>query len=50
MDDWLYTKELPVNFIAASGLVYREKKVLLLRSKRLADMLAFDGGSIFICL
>lgn len=44
MDDWLYTKELPVNFIAASGLVYREKKVLLLRSKRLGW--EFPGGVV----
>ena len=34
MDQWLVTKQMPVHLIAACGLVMRDGKVLLLRSKR----------------
>ena len=32
MDDWLITKKLPVHFVSAAGVVYRDGKVLLMRS------------------
>lgn len=32
MDNWLKTKDLPTHFVAACGLVYKEGKVLLVRS------------------
>ena len=34
MDKWLETKELPYHFIAASGLVSRDDKVLLIKTPR----------------
>ena len=34
MDSWLETKQLPVHFVSAAGLVYRNGKVLLIRSAR----------------
>lgn len=32
MDNWLQTKDLPTHFLAACGLVYKEGKVLLVKS------------------
>ena len=34
MDHWLETKQLQVHFVSAAGLVYKDGKVLLIRSKR----------------
>ena len=34
MDNWLETKNLPLHFISAAGLVYKEDKVLLIKSER----------------
>ena len=34
MDQWLETKQLPVHFVSAAGVVYKEGKVLLIRSER----------------
>lgn len=44
MDNWLETGNLPVHFIAAGGLVYKENKVLLIKSKRRGW--EFPGGVI----
>ena len=44
MDQWLVTKQMPVHLIAACGLVMRDGKVLLLRSKRRGW--EFPGGTI----
>ena len=34
MDQWLETKQLPVHFVSAAGVVYKDGKVLLIRSER----------------
>jgi len=34
MDKWLETKQLQVHFVSAAGLVFKEDKVLLIRSQR----------------
>lgn len=34
MDNWLETKQLPLHFISVAGLVYKEDKVLLIKSER----------------
>ena len=34
MDQWLETKQLPVHFVSAAGVVYQDGKVLLIRSER----------------
>ncbi len=34
MDQWLETKQLPVHFVSAAGLVYKDVRVLLIRSER----------------
>ena len=34
MDQWLETKQLPVHFVSAAGLVYKDGRVLLIRSER----------------
>ncbi len=44
MDSWLETKKLPVHFIAAGGLIYKEDKVLLIKSERRGW--EFPGGVI----
>ena len=44
MDNWLETKQLPVHFVSAAGLVYRNGKVLLIRSERRGW--EFPGGIV----
>lgn len=39
MDRWLETKQLPVHFVSAAGLVYKDDKVLLIKSNRIFDYL-----------
>lgn len=34
MDQWLKTRNLPLHFISVAGLVYKEDKVLLIKSER----------------
>lgn len=34
MDKWLETRDLPLHFISAAGLVYKGDEVLLIKSKR----------------
>ena len=34
MDSWVETKQLPVHFVSAAGLVWKDGKVLLIRSQR----------------
>ena len=34
MDKWLETKQLPVHFVSAAGLVFKDDKVLLISSKK----------------
>lgn len=34
MDKWLETRQLPVHFVSAAGLVYKDDKVLLIKSKK----------------
>lgn len=34
MDNWLETKQLPLHFISVAGLVYKDDKVLLIKSER----------------
>ena len=34
MDNWLDTKELPIHFVAACGLVYKGERVLLIHTAR----------------
>ena len=34
MDQWLETKQLPVHFVSAAGLIYKGGRVLLIRSER----------------
>lgn len=34
MDKWLVTKQLQVHFVSAAGLVYKDDKVLLIKSKK----------------
>ncbi|MCI8364120.1 MAG: NUDIX domain-containing protein [Eubacterium sp.] len=34
MDKWLETRRLPVHFVSAAGLVFKDDKVLLIRSKK----------------
>ena len=44
MDQWLETKQLPVHFVSAAGVVYQDGKVLLIRSERRGW--EFPGGKI----
>ena len=44
MDKWLETKNLPAHLISASGLIYKDEKILLLRSKHRGW--EFPGGFI----
>ena len=44
MDQWLETKQLPVHFVSAAGVVYKEDKVLLIRSERRGW--EFPGGIV----
>ena len=44
MDKWLETKQLQVHFVSAAGLVYKEDKVLLIRSERRGW--EFPGGIV----
>ena len=34
MDNWLETKQLPVHFVSAAGVVYKDGRVLLIRTAR----------------
>lgn len=34
MDEWLETRQLQVHFVSAAGLVFKEDKVLLIRSEK----------------
>ena len=34
MDKWLETRQLPVRFVSAAGLVYKDDKVLLIKSEK----------------
>ena len=34
MDKWLETRQLPVHFVSAAGLVYKDDKVLLIKSEK----------------
>lgn len=34
LDNWLETKQLPLHFVSVAGLVYKEDKVLLIKSER----------------
>lgn len=34
MDKWLETRQLPVHFVSAAGLVYKDDKVLLIKTKK----------------
>lgn len=42
MDNWLETKQLPLHFISVAGLVYKDDKVLLIKSERRG--LEYPGG------
>ena len=44
MDQWLETKQLPVHFVSAAGVVYKASKVLLIRSERRGW--EFPGGIV----
>ena len=44
MDQWLETKQLPVHFVSAAGVVYKVGKVLLIRSERRGW--EFPGGIV----
>ena len=44
MDQWLETKQLPVHFVSAAGVVYKDGKVLLIRSERRGW--EFPGGKV----
>ena len=44
MDQWLETKQLPVHFVSAAGVVYKDNKVLLIRSERRGW--EFPGGIV----
>ena len=44
MDKWLETKELPLHFVSAAGVVYKDGKVLLIRSVRRGW--EFPGGVV----
>ena len=44
MDQWLETKQLPVHFVSAAGVVYKDGKVLLIRSERRGW--EFPGGIV----
>ena len=44
MDQWLETKQLPVHFVSAAGVVYQDGKVLLIRSERRGW--EFPGGLV----
>ena len=44
MDTWLETKQLPYHFVAASGFVFRENRLLLIRSPRRGW--EFPGGLV----
>ena len=44
MDNWLETKNLQVHFVSAAGVVFREGKVLMIRSERRGW--EFPGGKI----
>ena len=44
MDQWLETKQLPVHFVSAAGVVYQDGKVLLIRSERRGW--EFPGGIV----
>lgn len=34
MDQWLETRQLPVYFVSAAGLVYKDDKVLLIKTQK----------------
>lgn len=34
MDKWLETRQLPVHFVSAAGLVYKDNRVLLIRTQK----------------
>ena len=44
MDQWLETKQFPVHFVSAAGVVYKDGKVLLIRSERRGW--EFPGGIV----
>ena len=44
MDKWVETKQLQVHFVSAAGLVYKDGKVLLIRSARRGW--EFPGGVV----
>ena len=44
MDQWLETKKLPVHFVSAAGVVYKDGRVLLIRSERRGW--EFPGGIV----
>lgn len=44
MDQWLETRQLPVHFVSAAGVVYKDNKVLLIRSERRGW--EFPGGIV----
>ena len=44
MDNWVETKQLQVHFVSAAGLVYKDGKVLLIRSERRGW--EFPGGVV----
>lgn len=44
MDKWLETKQLPAHFVSAAGIVYRDGKILLIRSERRGW--EFPGGVV----
>jgi len=44
MDQWLETKQLPVHFVSAAGVVYKSGKVLLIQSERRGW--EFPGGIV----
>ena len=44
MDKWLETKQLQVHFVSAAGLVFKDGKVLLIRSQRRGW--EFPGGVV----
>lgn len=44
MDNWLETKQLQVHFVSAAGIVYKDDKVLLIRTARRGW--EFPGGVV----
>ena len=44
MDNWVESKQLPVHFLSASGLVFKDGKVLLVRTSNRGW--EFPGGVI----